>query len=195
MVTRKTKRRGAVFVESLIVISMFTLGFIALVFLRDFYVKELAAMRLARAGVLSYAMTACDENRDNDPGTWIGQRDRGNFQLGSPGHERQNASDSNTSRSVSGSDQQSSDILSEVGGTSSDGKGILNPITQADVSGNTRVQARQGGAVTSSRKTMFEATARSRSFASCSDRVRDGDFKDLLHYVKGFWQKAKKREP
>jgi hypothetical protein len=195
MLTRRIKQRGAVFVESLIVISVFTLAFIALVFLRDFYVKELAALRLARAAVLSYAMTACDESRDNDPATWIGERDRGNFQLGNPGHERQNASDPNTSRSVAGTDQQSSEILGDVGGTSSDGKGILNPITQADVSGSTRVQARQGEGLTSSRKTVFEATARGRSFASCSDRVRDGDFKDLLHYVKGFWKKIRKQEP
>ena len=56
---RRAKKRGAIFVESIIVISFFTLCFLGAMFFRDLYVKKARVQRLARASAMSYAENAC----------------------------------------------------------------------------------------------------------------------------------------
>ncbi|MBF5066787.1 hypothetical protein G6O45_26600, partial [Salmonella enterica subsp. enterica serovar Istanbul] len=52
-------RRGAVFVETIVVLSFFTLCFLGVVYFRELYLGKLHVQRLARASALSHAMRAC----------------------------------------------------------------------------------------------------------------------------------------
>lgn len=56
---KRNAARGAIFVESIIVISFFTLCFLGTMFFRELYVKKARAQRLARASAMSYAESAC----------------------------------------------------------------------------------------------------------------------------------------
>ncbi len=57
--SRRHRPRGAVFVEALVVISVFILFLLGILFFRELYLKKLSTMRLARAGAMAHAMAAC----------------------------------------------------------------------------------------------------------------------------------------
>jgi len=56
---RGCRQRGAIFVESIIVISFFTLCFLGVMYFRELYVAKISAQRLARASAMAHAMGAC----------------------------------------------------------------------------------------------------------------------------------------
>jgi hypothetical protein len=55
----RTAERGAVFVESIVVVVFFTLCFIGVVYFRELYVGKMRVQRLARSSAMAHAMTAC----------------------------------------------------------------------------------------------------------------------------------------
>src|SRR5215475_1782024 len=67
---RTTARRGAIFVEALIIIASFTLMFMGMVFFRMLYVHSTITSRLARGGAIAYSMSGCDSVT---PKEWIGR--------------------------------------------------------------------------------------------------------------------------
>jgi hypothetical protein len=177
---RSRSRRGAAFVEALIVISMLTLGFLGLVFFREMYVKQLRVTRLARASMMTYAMTGC--GNDNQPSQWVGRRDLGTITAANASSNNQTAVPRNPGPAPATGSGKGASVLGRVGG--GDGSSILNPVGVSDFSGNTRTQTRQGllGPVT-----RFQARSRSRSFVSCSDPPRNGGFMDAFEYITGIF--------
>ncbi|HVJ92872.1 MAG TPA: hypothetical protein VM580_23890 [Labilithrix sp.] len=56
---QRRRTRGAVFVEALIVISVFVTFLLGIVYFRELYLTKMTGQRLARAGSLAHAMAAC----------------------------------------------------------------------------------------------------------------------------------------
>jgi hypothetical protein len=169
---RSRRERGAIFVEAIIVITSFTLLFLGLVFFRDFYRKEMFLARLARASTLAYSMGGC---QDNDPASWA-KADLGKSTNVKPG--RTNDSQPTDSRPVTGSDK-AKDIVNSLPGTGSDNS-ILNPVGSVALSSQVSDQTRQG---LFSGTFGFTKPAHSTSFVSCGDKVRDGDFGEIVSVV------------
>ncbi|MDB4937994.1 MAG: hypothetical protein JWP87_4966 [Labilithrix sp.] len=55
----RTDERGAIFVESIIVVVFFTLCFLGVVYFRELYVGKMRVQRLARSSAMAHAMNAC----------------------------------------------------------------------------------------------------------------------------------------
>lgn len=173
----RARSRGAVFVESLIVISALTLGLGSLVYFRDLYLRQLSALRLARGAALAHALAGC---KDNEPASWIG-RDRADYRVSGAAPDRQAARGSVSSKPLAGGDGgRAARLFGGSGSATGDGEGLLNPITDADVSGTARVRGQRDGRAA----TLFEGRARSRSYVSCGEEVRDGDFDQLLPVIR-----------
>jgi hypothetical protein len=180
---RAVAQRGAVMVEALIVISLLILGFMGVAFFREFYVKTLVASRLARGSALVYSMSGCESN--NAPAQWIGRPDLANLVAAGPNSTQTPASDPNSGANAS-STGKSGQVMSRVPGLSGDGGGIMNPTTTSDVSG--RVRARTSDGLLSPKRTIFDAEVRARSFVSCGDPVRNGEFSDVIKYITGIFK-------
>ena len=179
---QRRSRRGAAFVESILVISALTLGLLSVVFFRDLYEKKLRAMRLARASALAHAMIGCTNDAPRD---WIG-RDLERFRATTAEQERQPARARNASAPPSaGADDagRSNRVLGNTGSISSDGEGLLNPITSTGLSGRSSASA-SGGALSVSRRSVFETDVRSRSFVTCGEEIKESDYDRVLAMVK-----------
>lgn len=176
-IRRRARSRGAVFVEALVVISALSLGLAALLYFRDLYLRQLSAARLARGAALAHALAACESNA---PAEWLG-RDLADYRSLSPRQERQLVR-GGTSRGggVRGDGGRAARLLAGSGSATSDGEGLLNPITDADVSGRAvlRGQGATRGGV------LFQGQARSRSFVSCGEEVRDGDYDQVVPMIR-----------
>jgi hypothetical protein len=170
--------RGAALVEALIVISLLILGFAGTVFFRDFYVKTLLATRLARGSVLAYSMTGCGSN--NEPAQWIGRLDLASLTAARPNSARAPAAGRNNGANAR-STGKAGEVMSRVPGLSDDGGGIMNPTATSDLSGRVRVRTSDGALSTP--RTFFDSPVHARSFVSCSDPVRNGDFGEVLDYI------------
>jgi hypothetical protein len=173
----RRRRRGAVFVESLIVISALTLGLSALVYFRDLYLRQLSALRLARGAALAHALAGC---KGNAPARWLG-RDLADYRAGGGAAARESARSNTGSTPLAGGDGgRAARLFGGSGSATSDGEGLLNPITDADVSGTARVRGQRDGRSA----TLFSGQARARSYVSCAEEMRDGDFDQLLPVIR-----------
>jgi hypothetical protein len=170
-----------VFVESLSVISALSLGLVGLVFMRDAYGKRLGVLRLARASVIAHSMAGC---KANPPSDWVGP-DLQRYSASDTEPEATTARGARTQPQTSGDDDggRSKRLLDKSGTTSSDGEGLLNPIASSDFAGHARVQVAEGAAL-GREHTVFESSPRSRSFVTCGDEVKDGDYDKVLEMVK-----------
>jgi hypothetical protein len=181
---RSARRRGAVMVEALIVISLLILGFMGLVFFRAYYTKTLAATRLARGSILVYSMTGCTENT-NEPAQWLGLKDLANLTAARPNGASQPASGNNGNNPPATASGTGGSVLSRIPGLSGDGGGVVNPITISDLTGRVRLQTSTG--TLSPKKTVFDQQVRARSFVSCGDPIRNGEWSDVLGYIRGIF--------
>lgn len=173
----RARARGAVFVESLVVISALSLCLTALVYFRDLYLRQLSAASLARSAALAHALGAC---KGNAPEQWLG-RDLADYRSLSPRQEQKPVrGGAGRGRGVRGDGGRAARLLAGSGSATSDGEGLLNPITDADVSGRALLQG-QGA---SGRGVLFQGQARSRSFVSCGEEVKDGDYDQLVPMIR-----------
>jgi hypothetical protein len=172
----RASRRGAVFVEALIVSSALSLGFGALVYFRDLYLRQLSAQRLARGAALAHALAGC---KSNAPERWIG-RDLADYRSNTPRQTRQSARGGAAPNGrVGGDGGRAARLFGSSGSATSDGEGLLNPITDADVSGLARLRGRAAGG-----RALFEGQARSRSYVSCGEEPKDGDYDQLIPMIR-----------
>jgi hypothetical protein len=180
-VERRSGMRGAVFVESIIVISALSLGLVGLVFMRDAYEKRLGVLRLARGAVIAHSMAGC---KANQPSAWVGP-DLGRYTTSDPEPQATTARGPQAQGSTSSADDggRAKRLLDKSGTTSSDGEGLLNPIASSDFAGHARVQVADGAQL-GRKRTAFETAPRSRSFVTCGDEVKDGDYDKVLEMVK-----------
>jgi hypothetical protein len=177
---RRRAQRGAIFVEAVIVISTLTLCLLGLCYVRDLYVRQLGVSRLARAAVIAHSMAGCKGELARD---WL-REDVGRYELHEPNQEQQAAhgKDSAAAPAAAPAGSHAGGLLQRAGGTSSDGKGVLNPITDAELSGQARASDRpllNGG-----RAELFSGKVRARSYVSCGDEVKDGDFDRIFGVLK-----------
>jgi hypothetical protein len=177
----RSSQRGAVFVEALIVIASFIMFFMGIVYFRDLYVKEIDVARLARASTIAYSMGACDPA--TLPTAWV-QSDlpKGAQSKGTPSQPNQAPHNGNTAAQGGKEADQAKSILGVLPGAGSDSS-MLNPITHLGLSAQAQSskQAKVG----------FKGVARSTSYVSCGDKIRQGEFDEVFGYVKDFFSKPK----
>jgi hypothetical protein len=178
---RRARARGAVMVEALIVISLLILGFVGLAFFREYYVKSLVASRLARGSILVYSMTGC--GNDNVPAQWIGRPDLANLTAATPETASQPAADTQQTDARATASGKGGEVMSRIPGLNGDGSGVMNPMTNSDLTGRIRARTSTGGL--STQRTVFENQVRARSFVSCGDPIRNGEWEDVLGYIGG----------
>ncbi|HVW29676.1 MAG TPA: TadE family protein [Polyangiaceae bacterium] len=166
--------RGAIFVEAIIVIASFTLMFMGMVFFRLLYVNSTITSRLARGGAIAYSMSGCDSVAPKD---WIGT-DAKKYTVDPPNAPSNDTVATKESTSPQGSNEASS-ATSKIPGLG--GKGFLNPI--GEVSDETNVTTYTAGSF-GRQKTVFQTHLAPRSYVTCGDVVRDGDFDEVFGYVK-----------
>ncbi len=181
---RTNARRGAIFVEAIIVISSFTMMFIGMVFFRMLYVHSTITSRLARGGAIAYAMSGCDSVTPKD---WIGPDAKKYNVL--PPDPPSNDSVATSETTQAQSSTEATTATSKIPGLG--GKNFLNPIST--VSDETNVGAGTVGSL-GRKKTVFQKHLSPRSYETCNDVVRDGDFSEVFGYVKDmFGGKMKKK--
>jgi hypothetical protein len=169
-----------VFLEAAVVISALTLGLIALAYVRDLYVQQLGVSRLTRAAVIAHSMAGC---KSNEPRQWLG-RDLAEYTTEGANQDRQSARGKDSGGPPAGADSaKASNLVQRSGATSSDGKGLLNPITDLELAGQAKATGKEGGGIGRSR-TVFSGRVRATSFVSCGDEVKDGDFDRVLGVMK-----------
>jgi hypothetical protein len=181
---RRARTRGAVMVEALIVISLLILGFMGLVFFRSYYTKTLIATRLARGSIIVYSMTGCTENT-NEPAQWIGFKDLPNLTAARPNGASQPAAGTGGNNPPATASGTGGSVLSRIPGLNGDGTGMLNPMTVSDLSG--RVQVTTSNGTFSPKRTVFDQQVHARSFVSCGDPIRNGEWSDVLQYISGIF--------
>ena len=168
--------RGAVFLEAAVVISALTLGLLVLSYVRALYVEQMAVSRLARAAVIAHSMAGC---KSNQPREWLG-RDLAEYTMQGESRDSQPAQGKdNGGAATAPSSAKANNLVQRSGATSSDGKGLLNPITDAELAGLAQATAKEGGR-SSRTRTVFAGRVRAKSFVSCGDEVKDGDFDRVL---------------
>lgn len=172
------RQRGAAFVEAVLVISALTLALTGLVFFRDLYLTQLGVQRLARASVMAHSLAGC---KGNAPRQWLG-RDLGAYVSRTPREERAPTSSGNAAAPPRSRDRATR-LLGASSTASSDGQGVLNPITSADLSGSASVTADTRGARRAN-AAVFSASPRARSYVSCGEEVKQGDYDELIVMIK-----------
>ena len=172
------RQRGAVFIEAIVVISALTLGLLALVYIRDLYVKQLGVSRLARAAVIAHSMAGCKTNQPRD---WLG-RDTAGYTASAANRDQQSAAGKNGGSTPSTSGGRAGNLIQKAGGSSADGKGMLNPITDTQLAGQASASAKASPLGRS--QSAFSGRVRATSFVSCGDEVKDGDFDRIMGVMK-----------
>src|SRR3954467_10719871 len=104
---RRAGRRGAGFVEAVVVISTLTLGLVALMYVRDLYVKQLGAARLTRAAVIAHSMAGCKTNQPRD---WLA-KDLDGYTTGGTTQDQQSARGRENGSTASGTGTAKADKL------------------------------------------------------------------------------------
>jgi hypothetical protein len=172
----RTWARGAIFVEAIIIIASMTMMFMGLVFLRMLYVHAAISSRLARGGAIAYSMSGCDSVA---PKAWIGT-DAKRFYTVLPPNAPSNDTATTTEPMATQGSSNATTATNDIPGLSGGGKGFLNPI--AEVADSANVSSVTGGIA--QRRTLFKKHLQPRSFVTCGDVVRNGDFEEVFGYVK-----------
>lgn len=180
--SQRRRLRGAAMLEAVLVFSIFILVLIGMVYFRALYVKKLGAQRMARAAVIAHSMAGCKENPVR---TWLSRDGNGYRIVGSP-PSRTNIPNQRATAPASADAEPESlaprllGSLGKASNTTSDGKGILNPITDARVNGDVEVAPRAGVLD----KGGFRGEVGSQSFLSCGDEVKQGDYGAIIDVIK-----------
>jgi hypothetical protein len=174
---QRARQRGVAFVEALIIICSFVLFTIGLVFFFNLYTKKLKIARAARASAMAYAMGGCEANNPLD---WA-KADLPNSTSTSPGTAN-NKQPTRESRGVPGGTnggEKAKSIVSSLPGTGDDGN-ILNPVGSVGMTVMVETQSKPGPLAT---PTGFKHSVSSTSYVTCNDKVRKGDFGEIVDYV------------
>jgi hypothetical protein len=171
--TKIATRRGAVLVEALILVSTLVLGFLGLIYFRDLYLDQLRVLNLARASALAHSLAGCSAN---SPELWL-DLDLGSYrsntplqdQLPAPGSARTRARPQTLAEA-----RRARRLIQSSSAGTSDGEGLLNPVTTTDLSGNASV---------GNGDTQFQGESRALSYVSCSDGVKQHRYPDLVGKV------------
>lgn len=177
---RKVGSRGAAVLEALIVIPVMTLGLYGLLFLREHYLARIGTARLARAAVVAHGMAAC---RGVSAREWIG-KDLGSYGMGVSNQQQVPARAESIDASYvpfgSSASSRATHALEKSVNATSDGKGVLNPVTDSSVSSRVKVSQQNTSPYAAQSRILFESQIQSQSFVSCADEVQDGDYGSII---------------
>ena len=165
-------QRGAIFVESIIVISFFTVCFLGVLYFRELYLAKMQVQRLARASAMAHAMSAC--KADAKAGL-ENELPRPLTQSKGPG------SNMPVGLEVPGSApgaELANKALKAVGDAL--GLGALDTITVVTLTTTASATTQKDPA---SPKQGFESDVSSESFVSCMDPVSDKQFDGIVDHV------------
>jgi len=164
---RKSRERGAVFVEALVVCAFFVTCFIGLVFFRELYANKLHVSRLARASALNYAMSACRST----PGAGL-EGDLPKKPVGGP--------EQTGSKSVNASGDGKSDAI--LGGLDrSKSGGLFYSVAAIGVEAETRVESRSKTSTEPARE--LRGTVKTTSYVACGDVVTPDQYSEILPHL------------
>jgi hypothetical protein len=162
----RLNERGAIFVESIIVVVFFTLCFVGVVFFRELYVKKMHLQRLARASAMGHAMNACqsdikagledDVTKDTDV---------------QPGAERIPGKPT-PARNQDGKTKEALDQFD-----STTGGAPLDEVTKITLTSTASASAKKDP---SAAGTSFESKVTGQSFVTCGDPVAAGDITQIF---------------
>jgi hypothetical protein len=176
---RKRGERGAVFVEALIVVSVFTILFLGVLFFRDLYMQQMRTQRLARAGALHNAMGACEESMLHD----LEEELRG---LPTDRQVDEEPEEEDPADAIPDSDTNSRG--KEVYGAVAAADGVRGPplmrITTLKATGEASVTTRSGP---DAPEQGFRGKVGSGSYVACGDAVNNKQYGGLASYVAGIF--------
>ena len=186
----RRSQRGAALIESLLVSSVLILCLVGTVYFRELSLKKLGAQRMARAAAIAHSMVGC---KDSQPRAWLA-KDGANYNIVGAPPTRTNIPNQKNDTGQTASDPGSlaPGLLSRVGksgGSTSDGKGILNPITDARISRDVNVSTR--AASLSKTDLSFRGEVGSQSFLSCGDEVKKDDYEAIVDMIRDELQSLK----
>lgn len=160
-------RRGAVLVESIVVISFFTLCFLGVLYFRELYLRKMGVQRLARASAMAHAMGACE----GDAATGL-DKDLGTAPVGkggepgtTPGFDTKG--DDTAQRGLAGLERASTGSP-------------FNKITKISLASKAAASTRPGG---SSKRVGFQGEVSSTSFVTCGDPVSKGQYEEIIPHI------------
>jgi hypothetical protein len=158
-------RRGAVFVEAVIIITSLVLFLMGMIFFRRVYNNKLFVMRAARGATLAYAMGGC---KANEPRAWL----KNDTPLGAT-HSRGEDKNSQQTTASPPDDPKAKAVYDSLPQAGTDGS-FLNPINKVTLSTPVSVVSKNKG---------FRGDIGSISFVTCDDVVRNGDFGEMVDKI------------
>lgn len=167
-IVNRSAQRGAVFVESIVVISFSTLCFLGVLYFREVYLAKLHVQRLARASAMSHAMRACtgdvaaglEKDLPPKPPDQKPEPGKKPFPIDPNGNEKAEEALAGFERSKSGTPL---DTITKVSLTTS-----ASAMTKND-----QASPEQG----------FKSDVSSTSFVTCGDPVTDGQYEEIFPYI------------
>jgi len=161
----RRQRRGAVFVEAVIIITSLVLFLMGMMFFRRVYYNKLFVMRAARGATLAYAMGGC---KANEPKSWL-KNDK------PPAASNANGQDKSSQPTTASppSDAKAKAVYDSLPQAGTDGN-FLNPINKVTLSTPVTVLSNNKG---------FNSDIGSISFVTCDDVVRNGDFGEMVDKI------------
>jgi hypothetical protein len=181
--------RGAMFVEAVIVISFMVVALTGLMFFKEYYGKQLRAMRLARAAAIVYSMGACKEDA-NDPNKPVAWTDKDKAKLNATTAPKDVDQDPGMSNAMQQSGASYGQQSAQQGGAMDSGN-MLNKMVMTVFSGEAKIQE-QRSPLAGGTKDIFKGTVQSKSYVSCGDEVLTGSTFDqmvekIIGVFKSFW--------
>ena len=159
-------QHGAILVESIIVISVFTLCFLGVLYFRELYVAKMQVQRLARTSAMAHAMSACRA----DPRAGL-EQDLSR----APTQSKKHGSGRPFKVEAPGSDLANQVINAVVGMTALDEVTAVSLVATASATiQKDPLSPKQG----------FESDVSSESFVSCMDPVSDEQFGQIIPHVR-----------
>jgi len=164
-------QRGAIFVEAIVVISVFTLCFLGVLYFRELYVRKMQVERLARSSAMAHAMSACtadaraglEQDLPRDPVQSKKQGSGRSFKVEAPG-------------SGDGVELANKVINEVIGSLSPDNVTAVSLVTTASATTQKDPLSPREG---------FESEVSSESFVSCMDPVSDEQYGQIVPRVLG----------
>lgn len=153
------RQRGAIFVEAIVVVSVFVICFMGVIYFRTLFVEKLRVQRVARAAALSHAMAACKGAPTGTPEL--------------KGAVPRAGGNAKVSDSLRGTTARADSILDVFGQSNP-----LNPTTEVGLMTNVSTSTTDDG-----RTSGFSATVASTSYVSCADEVTNEQFGAIVDKV------------
>ena len=172
----RAAQRGAVFVESIIVVVFFTLCFLGVVYFREVYIAKMQMQRLARSSAMAHAMNAC--SGDIKAGL---ENDLAKNAPSPPTNDDHPGDQTLDPKSKPGTKEHDSldSFDQSKAGTPFDRVTVITLKTSANATTKRSTTGKEEG---------FRADVASQSFVTCGDPVRNGGIEQVFPAIGGVFE-------